>query len=120
MATAAWLDSHPEIDRRAKARFPLELDVSFCSSGKPPRTQGLGSTINMSSTGLLIRAEDHNLLPGDLLKVSIEWPWMLDRVTPLRLVAIGSVVRASRETFALRVKHYQFRTAARRVRAAGA
>jgi hypothetical protein len=120
MATAAWLDPLPEADRRGKSRFPLELEVSFCSAGKPPRTEGLGATVNMSSTGLLIRADDHKLFPGECLKVSIEWPWMLDQVTPLRLIAIGSVVRTRPREFALRLKRYQFRTASRKPRAAGA
>ena len=120
MATAAWLEPFPEIDRRSKARFPIELDVNFCSSEKPPRSEGQGSTVNMSSTGLLVRAAEHKLMPGDSLKISIDWPWMLDQVTPLRLVAIASVVRTQPQGFALRLKRYQFRTAARKHNTASA
>jgi|SRR5579871_7057590 len=118
MATASWVDLFPETERRGKLRFPLELEVSYCSAGKQPRSQGLGSTVNVSSTGLLIRCGDHAVRRGECLKVSIDWPWMLDQMIPLRLIAIGSVVRTHPETFALVLKRYQFRTAARKERAA--
>ncbi len=120
MATAARLDPFPEVERRAKARYSIELEVSFHSSGKRPLAEGLGSTVNISSTGLLIRSAEHRVLPGDSLKISIDWPWMLDQVTPLRLVAIGSVVRTQPQAFALKLKRYQFRTAGRKHQAASA
>lgn len=115
MATASphWADLVPTSNRRTKARFPIELDVRYRSLGKRRRVEGSGRTLNMSSIGLLVAAT-HDVLPGERLKVSIDWPWLLDQVTRLQLIATGPVVRADASAFALRFDQYQFRTSGRR------
>lgn len=111
--TAPRLRELPLADRRTKARFPIELGVSYRSSGKSRRTSGIGRTLNISSAGVLVAA-DHRVRLGDSLKVALDWPWLLDQVTRLQLIATGRVVRADVAAFAIAMERYQFRTAGRR------
>ena len=48
------------------------------------------------------------------MKVTIEWPSLLNGITPLQLVTIGKVVRRKGPTLAVALEHYQFRTMSRK------
>lgn len=78
-------------ERRTKARYPLELTVHYQTLSSQP-VCGTGRTLNVSSSGALIAAE-HDLDEGARLKITIEWPTLLNGTTPLQLVMTGKVVR---------------------------
>ena len=80
---------------------------------------GEGSTINMSSSGVLFTSK-HLLLPGRRLELSISWPAQLNNQVPLKLVARGRVVRCEAGTAALEIQQYEFRTQSSGGAAAGA
>ena len=53
---------------------------------------------------------DTVLPEGARMKVTIEWPTLLNGTTPLQLVTIGRVVRRGALSLAVAMEHYQFRT----------
>jgi hypothetical protein len=98
-----------EIERRFKARYPLELNVRYQTLGRTNPVSGVGRTRNLSSSGALVACSE-KVSDGVRLKLTIEWPSLLDGTTPLQLVTFGKVVRASEFEFAIALDHYQFRT----------
>ena len=95
-------------ERRTKARYPLELTVHYQTLDGQP-VCGTGRTLNVSSGGALIAAE-HDLDEGARLKITIEWPTLLDGITPLQLVTTGKVVRHWESNLGVAFDWYQFRT----------
>lgn len=97
------------LERRTKARYPLELTIHYQTMGVLEPICGAGRTVNMSSSGLLIACE-HDLPEGERLKVTIEWPTLLNGTTPLQLVTTGKVVRKQESNLGVAFDWYQFRT----------
>jgi hypothetical protein len=100
------------IERRSKARYPVKLTVRYRTVGRHRSVNGVGETLNMSSSGLLVSAQ-HEVSAGLRLEVNVEWPLLLDGAIPLQLVAHGKVVRCGGSMFALSFAQYQFRTMGR-------
>ena len=105
------------LERRSKIRYPVSLSVKYRTVGRSNRISGVGRTMNMSSGGLLIAADQRTEL-GAKIELNIEWPSLLDGQVPLQLVAIGKVVRCLESGFALSFTQYQFRTMSRKLQAA--
>jgi PilZ domain len=99
-------------ERRSKVRYPLELTVRYQSLDRQ-RLSGEGRTVNVSSSGLLMVAPNH-VDEGARMKVTIEWPSLLNGTTPLQLVTVGKVVRRRDSFLAVALEHYQFRTMSRK------
>jgi hypothetical protein len=102
-----------EKERRAKFRYDLNLNVRYQTMGTAGPVAGVGQTINLSSSGVLI-AGGANLREGMRLRLVIEWPSLLNGTTPLQLITIGTVVRRHDSGLAISFEGYQFRTAGRR------
>ena len=96
-------------ERRLKVRFPVKLNVRYRTLAGP-QMSGAGQTINMSSGGLLIAANEPRELAGIRLHITVEWPLLLHGMTPLQLSAACKVVRCDETLFAVRLEKYQFRT----------
>ena len=96
-------------ERRTKARYPLELAVQYQTMGPQKSLSGAGRTMNVSSSGALIAAE-HDLYEGARLKITMEWPTLLNGTTPLQLVTTAKVVRRQESTLGVEFDWYQFRT----------
>ncbi len=97
-------------DRRAADRYPIERDVRYkVLSKKSPDEVGTGTTINMSSSGVLFTTE-HLLVPGKRLELAISWPAQLNGKCALKLVAKGRVVRYEQGRAAIQIQQYEFRT----------
>ena len=73
---------------------------------------GTGETINISSTGVLFKAETP-LPPGKRLELSISWPAQLDGKYGLKLVICGPIICCEGTNVALQIENYEFRTAGR-------
>jgi PilZ domain len=98
-------------ERRAKARFPVEMNVRYRTvTGGLAARSGVGRTLNVSSRGLLIASEEDLVEDGTRLKISLEWPARLQGGTPLQLIAVCRVIRCQPDAFAVRLERYQFRT----------
>lgn len=98
--------------RRSKRRFPIVLDARWrFSQTNLVGERGTGTTIDLSSRGVLIHA-DRELPTGIGIELSIAWPVLLRNVAPLQLRVRGEVVRVVGRTAAIRFGHYEFRTVA--------
>ena len=98
-------------DHRRSQRFSLRLAVK-CLRTEPPVTlerASIGESVNVSSTGLLFTTTEA-LMPGQLVKASIDWPARLDHRVRLTLVIEGPIVRKTRDQAAMRIEKYEFRT----------
>ena len=100
-------------ERRAKARYPLQLNVRYQTMGMAGVVAGVGQTTNVSSGGVFITSGG-TIREGTRLRVVIEWPSLLNGTTPLQLITIGTVVRRQESGVAIAFEGYQFRTAGRR------
>ena len=101
------------LERRSKIRYPVALNVRYRTLGRHHRTSGLGRTVNLSSGGMLVAAEE-KMTVGTRLEVNLEWPSLLDGLIPLQLVAVGKVIRSVESGFALSFIQYEFRTMSRK------
>jgi hypothetical protein len=97
------------IERRAKLRYPVELRVRYHILTKRHPVDGIGWTLDMSSTGLFISSQNE-INTGERIEVSIQWPSELDDGVRLQLVAVGKVVRCDGLTFAVALGKHEFRT----------
>jgi len=100
-------------DRRASDRFPTEREVRYRVLSKRMQgesEEGTGTTINISSNGVLF-ATEQTLLPGRRLELSISWPAELDNRCMLKLIARGRVTRHENGCAAVEIQQYEFRTA---------
>jgi hypothetical protein len=99
-------------ERRVKSRYPLELNVRYQAMGSASPAAGVGHTVNMSSSGMLLTCASH-IPEGTRMKVFVEWPSLLDGTTPLQLITLGTVVRRSDIGISIVFESYQFRTMSR-------
>jgi hypothetical protein len=104
-------------ERRAKSRYPLQLNVSYQTMGAAGQVAGVGRTVNVSSSGVLIKSSS-TVGEGARVKVVFEWPSLLNGTIPLQLIALGTVVRRQSSGLAIAFEGYQFRTAGRRANVA--
>lgn len=100
-------------ERRAKSRYPLQLNVRYQTLGTAGPVAGVGQTLNVSSSGICITCSS-NIHEGTRVRVVIEWPSLLNGTTPLQLVTIGTVTRREPSALAIAFEGYQFRTTGRR------
>lgn len=98
-------------DRRATNRMPIERDVRYKVLGgkKTVKQVGLGKTLNMSSGGVLFTTETP-LPEGERVELAVSWPAQLNETLPLKLVAMGRLVRAGDSQAAICVERYEFKT----------
>ena len=101
------------MERRARQRFPLNLEIRF-TAGKGPRQQiqGRGEVVNISSRGVAFRTG--TVLTPDLsIEASIEWPVTLNGDCVLRVTVEGRTIRVENGLSVMRVDRYEFRTGGR-------
>ena len=106
-------------DRRTSDRFPIEREVRYrMLDGKTVLRAGSGKTVDMSSGGVLFTTEQP-LSAGNRLELSVNWPAQLNNSCPLKLVALGRVVRSDGLKAAIAIEKYEFRTQGSKTFAAG-
>jgi hypothetical protein len=76
---------------------------------KSVKQAGLGKTVNMSSGGVLFTTETP-LPAGERVEIAVSWPAQLNDVLPLKLVAMGRLVRTGESEAAISVERYEFKT----------
>jgi hypothetical protein len=103
-------------DRRASSRFPLPEEAQYRMLDGRTELSGSGKVLDISSNG--VRFTTQAAIPaGARLQVSVAWPVQLDGGCPLKLVALGRVVRSEPNEAAIAIEKYEFRTKARAARA---
>ena len=98
-------------DRRSSNRLPIERDVRYKLLGgkKSVKQMGLGKTVNMSSGGVLFTTETP-LPEGERMELAVSWPAQLNQTLPLKLVAMGRLVRVDDKHAAISIERYEFKT----------
>jgi len=102
---------HDRTELRVHRRYPIILAVQYRCNHRQAQQRGSGTTINISSGGILFRSAE--MLPlQSLIELALSWPVPLNDC-PLKLVMRGRVVRSASEATAVSVLRYEFRTAGR-------
>lgn len=97
-------------DRRDDRRYPIDLELRYkVITRSRLQVAGEGRTFNMSSGGVLFGV-DQNLPAGAFVELSIQWPVLLQKATPLTLLIVGRVVRSDDRRVAIRTSRYEFIT----------
>lgn len=97
-------------ERRHSDRFPISREARYrVLSKRNPEDNGEGTTINISSSGVLFTSE-LVLAPGRRIELAISWPAQLNNKVALKLVARGRVVRFEKGCTAMEIQQYEFRT----------
>src|SRR5262249_44965910 len=99
-------------DRRFNRRYEISLSLRWrVLWRRKVLDSGVGTTINLSSGGILFQAE-RSLPVGKQVKLSITWPVRIAHFLPLQLVVSGVVVRSDGNRNAIHMTHHEFRTVA--------
>ena len=102
-------EARAEPERRASRRFPVVMPLAYKVFRHTELIRGgVGRTVNMSSSGVLFRA-DLPLERGCRIELSIEWPLQDGKREPLRLQALCEIVRTQEEEAAVRIMRHVFR-----------
>ncbi len=102
-------DMNAHAERRRSRRYSIERSLQYRLHGVRPALSGAGVTVNMSSDGVLFRAQEA-LLVGNPILLEISWPVLLNESRPLKLVVRGRVVWSGAELSAMRIEGWDFRT----------
>jgi hypothetical protein len=96
-------------ERRTHTRYPLASEVRYAlTDGGYLVEKGIGRTVNISSTGILLEAL-HALPVDSDIELLMAWPALLNNETALTLHATGCTVRVQGQFTAVRVQSYEFR-----------
>jgi hypothetical protein len=102
-------EGRAEPDRRGASRFPVVMQLEYKVFRHSEFVcQGVGRTVNISSGGVLFRA-DRPLERDYRVELSIEWPLPHARSAPLRLHALCEIVRTEGGEAAVRMMRHDFR-----------
>jgi len=91
-------------ERRRSSRYPLAAQAECILPGNRMQAR----VQNLSSGGVFLKTEA-NLRMGQSIQVLIDWPVLLDRQCPLRLVIFGKVLRSDKSGSAVKLVQYEFR-----------
>jgi hypothetical protein len=108
---AAGVQEADRPDQRHHRRYPIQLDAEFELLNRG-RVELLGHarTLNISTGGVLL-STNASLPIGGLIKLAMNWPFLLEGVCPLRLVVRGRIVRSDGKRIAVQTIQHEFRTA---------
>ena len=96
-------------DQRSRRRYPILLEVEYKMNRRPVVLSGSARTLNISSGGVLFEVNDSLPASGPITLI-LNWPILLDKVCPLKLVIDGHIVRNEGNRIAIRIKHHEFYT----------
>jgi len=99
-------------DRRRDRRYLIQLDLRWkLIRRKRVLDTGAGRTIDVSSGGICFETE-RPLHPGLNVELSIAWPVLLHKTSPLQLVVSGRILRIHGNRSAVVMTQHEFRTVA--------
>jgi hypothetical protein len=100
-------------ERRSSGRFPIAEEICYrIVDQRGGQRDGSGTTVDMAPGGIRFHT-DTPPTQGRLLEVAVNWPVALQGTCPLKLVAVGRVVRSDANVAVLRIQKYQFKTRGR-------
>lgn len=94
-------------ERRSRNRYPIACQLRFTGwAGKAPVLSGAGTSINVSSTGMLFRSAGR-VRPAEYVTAAMEWPLLSGDGERLLLVVSGPVVRAHGSRVAMSISRHE-------------
>ena len=103
-------NNHGPEERRSRHRFPVEAELYYLlAKDNAIEGAGQGTTVNISSSGILFRAMPP-VRAGMDIELSIAWPTRLDGTARMQLRASGRTVRERDNGTAVHILHYEFKT----------
>ena len=102
------------LERRTKARFPLNRQLRYKLLHNAGGTQpvGNGHTLDISSGGIAF-AIDREVPFETYIELSISWPVLLHNDCPMQLIVFGRILRSKPGRSVCTVDKYEFRTQGR-------
>ncbi|HEY7391462.1 MAG TPA: PilZ domain-containing protein [Bryobacteraceae bacterium] len=98
-------------ERRASRRYEILLRLRWkVLRRKRVLETGTGTTLDLSSTGILFESDTSLPLDGSL-ELSIAWPILLHGSLPMQLMIAGRIARVTGRKVAIAITQYEFRTA---------
>jgi hypothetical protein len=94
-------------DRRSCRRYSIQMRVEARTEGHPAILI-TGTTLNISSTGLLLTTSDP-IEPNVHVRVAVDWPLLSYRGKPQRLWSSGEIIWRSGGFTGVRVSNWVFR-----------
>ena len=102
--------SNREAPRPAPTGFPIQREVRYRSLGRGSMAEmAEGTTVSMSSHAVEFTTP-RALRLGQRVELNVNWPALLDRTCPLKLVIFGHVIGNNAGTAEIQVDRYEFRT----------
>jgi len=101
--------SSTHLNGPSRASYPVRLEARYRSLERRRKIAGSGTTVAMSSTGLVI-ASQHEVPFGLRIEIHLDWPSLLEAAIPLKLVVRGRVTLSEGLLFGVEFTTYQFRT----------
>lgn len=98
-----------EDERRLARRYPMAHEVHYSLRDTRPGLTGSGTTVNISSRGVLFTTEQP-LSVGSPLTLEVKWPVLLDNAKALKLVTRGKVVWCDSSRAAVEFHDWEFHT----------
>ena len=98
-----------EAERRLTRRYPVAQEVLYSVRDARSGLAGKGTTVNMSSRGILFTT-DQFLPAGSPLTLEVKWPVLLDNAKALKLVTRGKVVWCDSSRAAVEFHDWEFHT----------
>ena len=100
--------SETEPEQRAHTRYTITLDLSYRLLSRGRVVQfGSGRMLNISTGGILFETID--ALPSQCpIELTIDWPFLFNRICPIKLVIQGHVVRNDGNRFAVIIHRHKF------------
>jgi len=92
------------VEHRAKARFPICFQAEY----KVSDLNGKAIVLDMSSGGAALET-DGTLPPNTSIRVTMDWPVVLDGHIPLSLIVYGKVLRSDRHCTAISIAKHEFK-----------
>lgn len=95
-------------ERRSAHRYPVHLEFEYRAFGRDHSVSvGTGTTVNMSSRGLLIQTTNPVARSG-MIELSVHLPESEDAERAANLVILGQVVRSDPGGAAVRILRHGF------------
>ena len=102
------------VERRSYRRYPVTVDLEYGVVSLESHLQaGHGSTINLSSGGVLFEAES-TVAVNTTVELSISWPQRSDAPVQFQLHVTGKTVRTKSRNVAVKFDQRIFRTTSTR------
>ncbi len=98
------------VPRPDKLQFPIEQDVHYlCMRGARICEAGSGRTYEISSREIQFTTQ-HLLKRGEKVRLTLDWPVMLNDSCHLKLEISGPVIRSGPGTATVKIVKREFRT----------